>query len=295
MARSPFRPLLTWRPPAKLGRGGPPEPVLPTITVTGGTITPFSHDGVDYIEILWRQGGSFEVSADVDGRLALAAGGATGARTNNNSYTPGGGGAGGLIERIDHALVSGLYTVEIGAGAPRMTSGNGAAANGSASTLIGPDGPLTAIGGGLGASFGAGMTVGGDGGSGGGGRGRIGASSADPGDGIADQGHSGGHGYFGAGGVAPSGGGGGAGGQGGDATADEAGAPGPGRYLDWVANPRTVCRGGQGWSDADQGPSPDEDWGNGSRGAVGADVGKGGDGFLSLVVRADQVNLEMAA
>lgn len=69
-----------------------------------------------------------------------------------------------------------------------------------------------------------------------------------------------------------------------------------GRLLDWIAIPRTVCRGGSGTVGVTEVSSSDEDWANGSNGAyslAAGRVGKGGDGFLIVVVRSDQVNVEM--
>lgn len=90
------------------------------------------------------------------------------------------------------------------------------------------------------------------------------------------------------------GGGGGAGGAGGDASSGVAGAAGSGVLLDWIATPRTVCAGAAGLVGVASAASTDATWGSGSKGAINATVGKGGDGFLFLVVRADQVNVVLA-
>ena len=62
---------------------------LPTITVTGGTITPFSSGGVDYFEVVYSASGSFALSGPVAEVLwALIGGGATGGRTGGNAHLP---------------------------------------------------------------------------------------------------------------------------------------------------------------------------------------------------------------
>lgn len=292
MARSPFGPLLTWWPPAKLGRGGPPVPDLPTLTVTDGTITPFTREGVDYIEILWRQGGSFEVSDSIDAHIALAAGAGSGG-LSNTGWTSGGGGAGGLYDAA-RTLAAGIHTVSIGAGAP-STATVGATSSGSDSSLTMPDGSVTVTGGGKGGHVGS--IPGQPGGSGGG----ASAGAGDPfmgGNGTGGQGHNGGNSFGGVNTLRAGGGGGGADGVGAAGQSELGGAGGAGRLLDWIATPRTVCRGGSGTVGVTEVSSPDEDWSNGSSGAYtlgAASVGKAGDGFLFLVVRADQVNVEMAA
>ncbi|MDP0928485.1 hypothetical protein Q0601_14965 [Paracoccus onubensis] len=91
------------------------------------------------------------------------------------------------------------------------------------------------------------------------------------------------------------GGGGGKGGVGGNASNGIAGNGGPGLLLDWIAAPITVCSGGDGCVyDAGE-PivnSPNQDWGSGSGGSMMGTAGAGGDGFLFIVVRADEVNVQ---
>lgn len=261
------------------------------LTVKGAKVSLFERDGQELTEILFDRSGSFNLSYTTSGvRKALAAGGATGGRSANSVYVPGGGAAGGLIElKEPDILLAGDYTVTIGAGAPRMTTDVGAA-NGSNSTLIGPSLSLTAIGGGFGAAYNVGFTQGFDGGSGGGGRGSSLSASGTRGKGTPGQGFDGGLGVIDAGSPA-SGGGGGAGGQGGDATVGVPGAAGAGVYLDWIAEPRWVCRGGDGMLATVGTASPDQEWGNGSQGAISADVGKAGDGFLILVLPTKNITV----
>lgn len=57
---------------------------------------------------------------------------------------------------------------------------------------------------------------------------------------------------------------------------------------------RTVCKGGDGMLATESGNSLDETWGNGAKGSINGIAGKGGDGFMFLVVRADQVNVRTA-
>lgn len=276
------RPMQSWRIKSA-------APVVPTITVTGGTITPFSRGGVDYVEMLFSASGSFTASGPIpQARWALAAGGANGGRLSLGNYGPGGGGAGGLLQSASSiTLASGAYTVTIGAGAPENAV-TGGGSNGSNSVFAKPDGTDTAIGGGKGAASGAGNTTGSDGGSGGGGRSGQSAQIVTGGLGTAGQGSNGGDGFTGSATGRGSGGGGGAGGAGGLGTADLAGVGGAGVLMDWIATPRTVCAGGNGTLHTTTGDTASETWGNGAMGSVNGTSGAGGNGFLFLVVRADQ-------
>ena len=265
------------------------EPSRETLTVSGGTITQFVRGGVNYTQVVWRQGGSFTLSGDVGAQWALGAGGGTGARTGQSVWTPGGGGAGGLLD--GSSLLAGGYTVGIGAGGPENTGTLGGF-NGSDSALDGPI-SITAIGGGRGATSGAGNDIPGAGGSGGGGRGAN--NDTHPGGiGTPGQGNNGGTGMRGDAGTRTSAGGGGADGPGGDAQPGIPGLGGPGRLLDWMEPPVTVCLGGDGISSQTSEDTPDQDWGCGSTGAINATAGKGGDGFFVIRVRSDEVIVEMA-
>ncbi len=279
----------------------PSTPALPRVSVTGGQITSFSRGGVNYIEIRFGQSGSFTVAETVAWhRRALAAGGGTGGRSERDTVMPGAGGAGGFAQVLDTALAAGTYAVTVGAGAPGYSTGVIGQANGANSRLTGPGIDLTLTGGGsggsykTGANFEIGTLTGLPGGSGGGGRATSGGGMTG-GAGVAGQGHQGGVGNGSA--VSSAGGSGGAGGVGGNGgSAPSTGGPaGAGVVLDWIATPRTVCAGERGLVGADKGASSlARDYGSGSRGAVNGAVGKGGDGFLFVVLRADQADVVAA-
>lgn len=266
------------------------QPSRETLTVSGGTITQFVRGGINYAQVVWRQGGGFTLSGDVDAQWALGAGAGTGARSTQAAWTPGGGGAGGLL--YGTSLLAGEYAIEIGAGGPANDSVLGGY-NGSDSTLSFAGGDITAIGGGRGATSGTGNDIPGAGGSGGGGRGSN-NTTFPGGSGTPGQGHDGGEGTNAAGTDRVSAGGGGADGPGGDAQPGIPGLGGPGRLLDWMEPPTTVCRGGDGISSQTSEGTPDQDWGCGSTGAINATAGKAGDGFFVLVVRSDEVIVDMA-
>ncbi|WP_128253930.1 glycine-rich domain-containing protein [Falsirhodobacter deserti] len=272
-----------------------PAASKPVLTVTNGQITPFSRDGVHYVEVLWQQSGGFTLSRNVTWHnRALGAGGANGGRQSASDYVPGGGGAGGLLMALGAPFAAGDYTVEIGAGAP-ANNVNGGGSNGSDSRLITPSETLVAIGGGRGASAGVGNTLGQLGGSGGGGRGGAASQVNGAGEGTAGQGYAGSAGYRVDDLSRASGAGGGAGSAGGPASANTGGTGGAGRLLTWIATPREVCRGGDGMNASASGSSPNETWGNGAKGAISGIAGKGGDGFMFLVVRADEVQVKASA
>lgn len=198
---------------------------------------------------------------------------------------------------LDAPLAAGSYVVTIGAGAPGYASGVIGQANGGNSQLTGPGINQTLTGGGsggsykTGANFEIGTLTGLPGGSGGGGRATSGGGMAG-GAGISGQGYQGGAGNGSA--VSSGGGSGGALGMGGNGgSAPSSGGPGgAGAVLDWIATPRTVCAGERGLVAADRGASSAaRNYGSGSRGAVHGAVGKGGDGFLFLVLRADQAHV----
>lgn len=272
--------------------------LIPEIVVTGGVITPFTSGGTDYIEIAFAASGSFTLSQPIaTHNRALGAGGATGGRGTDASFYASAGGAGGLVEVLGAPLAAGSYTVSIGAGGAAVTTGFGRN-NGSNSVLTRPDGVDTAIGGGGGASSGVGNTDGNPGGSGGGARGMNTAGTGVAGAGTPGQGFGGGLGFGAVDGPSgrASGGSGGANSAGGDASAGVPGSAGPGRLLSWLASPITVCAGERGITQADLNvSSADKTFGSGSRGATGSgSAGKGGDGFMFLVVRAADANVVMA-
>lgn len=264
------------------------EGLFPRITVTGGTITPFNRSGVDYLQVEFSASGSFNVSQSVaNPQIAIGGGGGTGGRGTSVNMG-GGGGAGGLLQSTS-ALLPGAYA---------FTRGNGGALSNTANAgNSGTDSVLTlnaveifrAVGGGRGS------TNAGDfaGGSGGGGRGNNSTMTAG-GAGTPGQGNSGGAGFADTVGTTyASGGGGGAGGAGGAASASTAGVGGAGVSLTWLDTARTVCAGGDGATVANVAGAA-VNYGSGSRGRAGSAVVAGGNGFLFLVVRADQANVVMA-
>lgn len=279
----------------------PPAPTLPRVFVNGGQITPFSRGGVDYVEICFDRSGSFTVAETISWhRRAMGAGGGTGGRSERDAVMPGAGGAGGFAQVLNAALAAGSYGVTIGMGAPGYASGVIGQTNGGNSQLTGPGINLMLTGGGsggsykIGANFEIGTLTGLPGGAGGGGRATSGGGMAG-GAGISGQGYQGGTGNSSA--VSSGGGSGGAGGAGGNggASPSSGGPAGAGVVLDWIATPRIVCAGERGLVAADRGASSAaRDYGSGSRGAVNGAVGKGGDGFLFLVLRADQAHVVAA-
>jgi hypothetical protein len=277
-----------------------PSPQPPaTLVVTGGTITPFNRNGVDYTEILFQQSGSFTVSGDVPWhRRALGAGAGTGASGVGSVYLGGAGGAGGLDLAIDVPLAAGDYSVTIGAGGAKVTARPGSnSGSNSVLTNLTTSVSVTAIGGGYGGVSNSWASAS-SGGSGGGSRGQNGTTgdNSNFGSGTPGQGYRGGSGRNNVdGSLAASGGSGGAGGPGGSASDGVPGTAGPGILLDWIAAPRTVCAGERGILLSENGlDTPDGVFGSGSRGSIGGFAGKGGDGFLFLVVRADQVQVVQA-
>ncbi|MFG6083932.1 glycine-rich domain-containing protein [Paracoccus litorisediminis] len=293
-----------------LGLGLPATPflmrsALPLLVVTGGMITPFHRSGVDYIEVAFSASGSFRVvgAANVPGgavwKRGLGAGGATGARSTNSIYLPGPGGAGGLIDSDPIALVDGDYIASIGAGGAAIVTSVNIANQGSDSTLLHPGGLLeTALGGGYGAISGSYANAG-PGGSGGGARAQTNATGTNInfGTGAPGQGYPGGSANSSStSSNAAPGGSGGAGGPGGNAAAGVVGAAGLGKLLDWLATPTMVCEGERGVLLSESGlASADRVLGSGSRGALLANVGKGGDGFLFARFLASQFDVRMAA
>ena len=272
----------------------------PTIYVRGGTVTPFTRNGVDYFEIKFTSHGRFDIDKPIEGaRWALSAGGGAGGyeTSTTSTYIPGGGGAGGLTQRTNDTLTPGSYSVYVGEGSP----GGVTKTNGFHSALYTPASMFVSVGGGNGASSGAAHDRGKPGGSGGGGRG-TGGGFAIGGSGVAGQGFTGGTGFtHGTNANKASAGGGGAGGAGFNASLATGGAGGPGVLLDWIANPITTNGGGGGVDAAGGGggasngtrstPSADATLGSGSGGAMGAQVGKGGKGFMYLVVPSAQVSV----
>lgn len=268
--------------------GDGPSPPLPTLTVTDGQVTPFARGGVDYIEVMFRQSGSFTLSADAPVRYSLWAGGASGGSLSGGPRGCGGGGAGWFAEGTD--LPAGSYDVTIGAGG---VGSAGLGNDGSPSSLAGPLSITVPGGGGGGSPSSASNAPGRPGGNGGGGAGAAGTNW--PG-GAGDPGNNGGRGYSSSkNSERAGGGGGGAGGPGQDAALGAPGAGGLGILLDWAASPFTAGIGGNGSLGTEGGTSPNMTNACGSNGIYGASSGAGGDGFMVLVVRADEVIVEVAA
>lgn len=265
-----------------------PPPVLPKLTVTDGQITAFSRGGVDYIEVMFRQSGGFTLSADASVRYSLWAGGASGGSINKNGHGSGGGGAGWFSEGTD--LPAGSYDVTIGAGGVGSElRGN----DGSPSSLSGPLSITVPGGGGGGSASNVSNAPGRPGGNGGGG---SGDASTNWSGGAGDPGNNGGNGRSSATiSERAGGGGGGVGGPGQDAALGAPGAGGPGILLDWIAAPFTAGIGGNGSLGTAGGTSPNMTNACGSHGIYGASSGAGGNGFMVLVVRADEVIVEVAA
>ncbi len=263
-----------------------PAATIPTITVTGGTITSFTRSGVSYTQVEWLASGSFTVSGPVpDPQLALGAGGGSGGRGTTTNMG-GGGGAGGLLQSTA-PLSAGTYDVSIGLGGAATNTGN--AGNSGTDSVISFNAVelLRALAGARGGTNAGSF----NGGSGGGGRG--GAVAQPGGTGTPGQGYNGGAGVVGSGGTEASGGGGGAGGPGGTATASTAGDQGAGLLLSWLATSQTVCIGGRGCTPS-VGTSPVVTYGSGSNGRASNAVAAGANGFFFLVVHADQADVVMA-
>jgi len=194
------------------------EPFKPVVA-TGGAITTATINGMAYkIHSFTTVGTStFSVeSVGDDGQieyLIVGGGGGGGA-----SWRGGGGGAGGYRTNVfgdlsggssaaepSLSVLTGAYSVTVGAGAPQKGGSAANGDNGQPSSLIGPGISLTAVGGGGGGRFNA--IPGNPGGSGGGG----GSPTAAGGAGTSGQGTNGGQGAS----AQRGGGGGGAGTQGG--------------------------------------------------------------------------------
>lgn len=259
--------------------------VLPVVTVTGGTVTAFNQAGVDYYQAAFAASGSFTINGNISApQWAMAAGAGTGGRGTSVNMG-GGGGAGGLIQSTA-ALTAGVYV---------FTRGTGGALTNTANTgNMGTDSVLTldtveifrAFGGGRGATNAGSFS----GGSGGGGRGNNATSTAG-GTGTAGQGNAGGAGFADTVGTTyAAGGGGGAGGVGGNASASAPGTPGAGVNLSWIAVPEIVCEGGWGSAVGNNNATPLRK-ASGSHGTSAIAAQAGGNGFMFLVVRADQATM----
>ena len=207
--------------------------------------------------LIFTKGGTCEV-------LVLAGGGA-GGNSTNSIRSGGGGGAGGLI--LDTLTLSGSLDIVVGAGGLSGRPSN----NGEDSEL---GTYLTAFGGGFGAHGDNATEVGGDGGSGGGSRGK----DAAPGLGTPGQGNDGGSGIS-TGLHRGAGGGGGAGGPGGPAISNRASKAGIGLSSSITGTPTIYGTGGTTF---DRSPSdePSNTGNGGTGGNAQADGGAGGSGLV---------------
>lgn len=266
---------------------------LPVLTVTDGTITTFTRGGVDYTQVLWRQSGSFTLSGDVTLQGVLVGGGASGGRNSNNGAGMGGGGAGEPVD-ISGLTLAGEYSIAIGAGGAAQVAAAPGNVGSSSVISIGGSPAITAQGGGAGG--GAGSADGGAGACGGGGAGLgIGGIGT-----ITNGGAS----------NTSGGGGGGAGGNGLDGVSSvSAGNGGDGITLLFTEPVMDICGGGggSGYNAALPGTashggtagaagtsSESAVNGGGSGASTQGTAGAGGDGLFVLVVRSDEVIVEMA-
>ena len=112
---------------------------------TGGTISTYSSDGVNYRVHQFTSSGSFVFPITSTISILIVAGGGAG-----GAGTGGGGGAGGLIYIPSYSIVAGTWTCTIGNGGTNDSVGVGT--NGDNSVFAYGSRTLTALGGGYGAS-----------------------------------------------------------------------------------------------------------------------------------------------
>jgi hypothetical protein len=253
-------------------------PILSDTTVTGGTITNYTVNGVSYRAHIFTNSGTFSPSFGGNFEYLVVAGGGSG----GTGYAGGGGGAGGCSTGT-LVLASGAYSVTVGAG-------GGFLSNGLNSSFA----SITSLGGGCGqgGNVGGPIVPAGNGGSGGGG----GWDSTPPftvvGYGTPGQGNNGGTGYWYAIQYVLGGGGGGAGQVGGNAALDgsQAGNGGNG-ILSSLSGIATWYGGGGGGAAQNQPQFPGTGGlgggGTGSANPVGAQAGAsntggGGGGTVGL-------------
>lgn len=230
-------------------------------SITGGTISTVTDNGVSYKVHTFTTSGSLEVSNTtfLDADVLVVAGGAPG---GSSSAGGGGGGAGGMMYG-DYALPTGTYTATVG----------GAAAN---SSLTSSSVNIYTIAGGYGRGGGAGYP----GGSGGGGGGSSGG-----GGGATTQFSTYGYGYGNVGGSTGTGGtAAGGGGAGGTASGSWSSTGGAGKV--WPGDGQTYAAGGNGVFGGDNlsgtpGPANSGNGGGGNDGPGGS-VGSGGSGIIKV-------------
>ena len=231
--------ILRWRQPA------PDENRIPSSDLAVGGAVRHRHG---YAVHTFATDGEFDLSAPTLVDILLVGGGGGG-----GSRSGGGGGGGGVLVISNAYLISGRYSVTVGAGGAGAPGAGSGGTSGSDSVFAHGDDAtygLRAHGGGGGGSSGSGK-AGGSGGGGGAPYTTWSTISEPAGAGIAGQGCAGGigvHNYTGDIGkdwpTAQAGGGGGAGAPGGDATTSAPGNGGDGIYCDFSGE--AVCYGGGG-------------------------------------------------
>ncbi len=254
-----------------------------TVVATGGTVTNYTLNGLSYRAHIFTTVGATNLNVLVGGdvEVLVVAGGGAGGRGDNGNGAGGGGGAGGLIY-TNIAVVVSNYAVMVGTGGSTNTTAPGS------NSLFGS---LTALGGGYGGRV-VGL-VATNGGSGGGGFGRDGLTSA----GSATQPGSSSGGYGSGGGVG-GGTGGGGGGGGGAGSAGVAGGSGSyggnggAGFANSISGVSTVYAGGGGGGSGASGQAAGTaTGGGGAGGAYGqnngasalANTGGGGGGGAEVL------------
>jgi hypothetical protein len=246
----------------------PALPAFAAFTATGGTVTT---PGDGYTYHVFTASGTFTVSAGSNNVEVLVVAGGGGGATAITVNGAGGGGAGGLVSATSYAVSTGSYTVTVGAGGATATVGNDSVFD-----------TITALAGGAG---GITSTIGGNGGSAGGGGGNAAG-------GTATQGNSGGGTGFGnnggAGSTRSGGGGGGANAVGSNANGptNAGGAGGAGKvYWDGTGAAATYAGGGGGKGGTSSGSGGAGGGGAGNSAGAGtpgtANTGGGGGGGQS--------------
>jgi len=250
------------------GQGGVEAAVTPAFVGAGGAV---ATDGLYTVHTYTGSGLFVPPEGVTQVEVLVVGGGGGGARAGNNTGT-GGGGGGGIQTNLNVA-VSGQVLVTVGAGGLGATS-NANGASGQNSVFNSPA-PITAFGGGGGATA---NVVGLDGGSGGGG----GSNGTLRAGGSGSQGFDGGDSFGGNNAARAGGGGGGGGGEGADATSGNGGDGGDGFLSSITGTPIRYAAGGGGSGPSSGGTGGLGGGGNGGTGAgqsaTIANSGSGGGG-----------------
>ena len=142
-----------------------------TVTATGGTTTTSGSYKIHTFTTVGANTFTLTSPASITAQVLVVGGGGSG----GSAYVGGGGGAGGAVFNASFTITSGTYTVTVGAGAPRSTTGVGYAGtqgvNSSFSSITGTGG------GGGGTYYNVAATNGGCGGGGGYASGQFGTGS----------------------------------------------------------------------------------------------------------------------